>query len=162
MTQTRPETAPAKKARIPIRSDQVAGGAFIVLGGGVLLIGWDLPFGRLSAPGAGMFPKLLAGLMIVFAVVTVSGRRGTMLSDIAWHDAKHAVAVLGFTSLATLLYVRLGFLITMSLLVFGLLVTLERKKMPAAAVYAALVVVLTYWLFAIVLKAPLEHGVLWF
>jgi membrane-bound ClpP family serine protease len=55
-----------------LRSDYVAGGAFIALGIAVFIIGWDLPFGRLSAPGAGMLPKLMAGLLILFALVIVA------------------------------------------------------------------------------------------
>ena len=33
----------------------------------VFILGWDLPFGRISAPGAGMLPKFLAGMMIALA-----------------------------------------------------------------------------------------------
>ncbi len=50
----------------------------------------------------------------------------------------------------------------MSLLVFALLTIVERKPVLPAAIYAATLTVFAYWLFGIVLKAPLEHGVLWF
>ena len=41
-----------------LRSDHVAGAAFVVFGIVVFALSGDLPFGRLSAPGAGMMPKL--------------------------------------------------------------------------------------------------------
>ena len=146
-----------------LRSDQIAGGAFIALGILVFIIGWDLPFGRLSAPGAGMLPKLMAGLMIAFAAaILVDGGRSEKLADIPWSDWTHAALIVGITALATLFYARLGFLITMSLLVFGLVAVVERKNLLVAAAYAIALTLFAYWLFGIALKAPLERGLLWF
>ena len=54
-----------------LRADHVAGGAFIALAALVFAISGDLPFGTLSAPGAGMMPKLMAALMMAFAGVIV-------------------------------------------------------------------------------------------
>ena len=56
-----------------LRSDHVAGGAFFALGIVVFAISGDLPFGTLSAPGAGMMPKLMAGLMMAFALAVIAG-----------------------------------------------------------------------------------------
>lgn len=145
------------------KADHIAGGAFIVLGLAVFVLGWDLPFGRLSAPGAGMLPKLTAGLMIALAVgIFVMGTRGEKVSDLPWSDWTHASLVIGITALATAVYATLGFLITMSLLVFALLTLIERKSLIAAALYACSLTLFAYWLFGIALKAPLERGVLWF
>ena len=146
-----------------IRADQVAGGAFILLGILVFIIGWDLPFGRLTAPGAGMLPKLMAGLMIGFAAgIMINGQRSEKLSEIPWGDWRHAVLILLISGIATLLYATLGFIITMTLLVFSLLVVVEHKRLWAAASYAVLLTTFAYLLFGIALKAPLERGLLWF
>jgi hypothetical protein len=146
-----------------LRADHIAGGAFAALGILVFIIGWDLPFGTLSAPGAGMLPKLTAGLMIAFALgIAVMGARSEKLSDISWDDKFHALLVVGITTLAVSLYTTLGFLLTMSLLVFSLLVVVERKHVIPAAIYAASLTLFAYWLFGIALKAPLERGLLWF
>ena len=60
-------TVPARK-RVSERDDPPLrprrGGAFVVFGIVVFALSGDLPFGRLSAPGAGMMPKLLIVLMI--------------------------------------------------------------------------------------------------
>ena len=50
----------------------------------------------------------------------------------------------------------------MSLLVFSLLVVVERRKLLPAASYAVALTLFAYWLFGIALKAPLERGLLWF
>jgi hypothetical protein len=146
-----------------IRSDHLAGGVFIALGLLVFILGWNLPFGQISTPGAGMLPKTLAAMMIACAfIVILTGRDSEPVSDIPWTDWSHAALIIVISSAATLLYGTLGFLITMTLLVFGLLTIVERKRFLPAASYAILLTVFAYWLFAIALKAPIERGILWF
>jgi hypothetical protein len=146
-----------------LRSDHVAGAAFVILGIVVFAVSGDLPFGRLSAPGAGMLPKLMAGLMMAFAAaVIIGGAAGQPFAEIDWSDRSHALLVLGITAAAVALYQMLGFLITMALLVFTLLVVVERRKLLPAAAYSVGLTAFAYWLFGIALKAPLERGLLWF
>jgi tripartite tricarboxylate transporter TctB family protein len=146
-----------------IRADHVAGGVFIALGLLVFAVSGDLPFGRISAPGAGMMPKLMAGLILLFAVIIVAtGRERPPLARIDWSDWTHAAQLLLITAIAIACYRLLGFLITMSLLVFALLVVVERRRVLPAAAYGIALTVFAYWLFGIALKAPLEHGLLWF
>ena len=146
-----------------IRTDHVAGSVFVVLGIVVLALSGDLPFGTLSFPGAGMMPKLVAGLMILFGLLLV-GRAGESapLASIAWGDLPHAARVVAITAVAIALYQPLGFVITMALLLFTLTFGAERRPVLAAAAFSAGVVALTYLLFAVVLKTPLEPGVLGF
>jgi hypothetical protein len=145
-----------------LRADYLAGGAFIALGIVVFILGADLPFGRLTAPGAGMLPKFLAGMMMALAaVIMIVGRHGETLSDIPWSDWSHAALVMLIAAISTWLYTRLGFLVTMPLLIFSLLILVERRNPIAAAVYAIGLTLFSYWLFAIALNAPLERGSLW-
>ncbi|MGV3634955.1 MAG: tripartite tricarboxylate transporter TctB family protein [Pseudorhodoplanes sp.] len=144
------------------RADTIAGGFFVALGIVVFILGWDLPFGRLTAPGAGMLPKLLASMMIAFgAIIAVIGAHGEELSEIPWSDFGHAGLVIVIAAVATFLYSRLGFLLTMPLLVFSLLAVVERRNLVMAAVFSISLTLFAYWLFAIVLKAPLERGIIW-
>ena len=146
-----------------IRSDHVAGGIFIVFGIIVFALSTDLPFGSLSAPGAGMMPKLMAGLMIAFALVIMIDASGSQeFSAIDWSDRWHALLVVIITACATALYQELGFIITMSLLIFTMLVVVERKNVLRAAAYSVGLTLFAYWLFGVALKSPLERGVLWF
>jgi hypothetical protein len=123
----------------------------------------DLPFGSLAAPGAGMMPKVMAGLMILFAVLLIGGAaESPPLATIDWGDRNHAALVVLITGVAAAAYVRLGFLITMTLLVFCLLVIVERRNMVRAAVYSIALTLFAYWLFDKLLRTPLEPGLLWF
>jgi Tripartite tricarboxylate transporter TctB family len=146
-----------------LRSDHVAGAAFIVLGIVVFAISGDLPFGRMSAPGAGMMPKLMAGLMMLFAATIIIGAAASRpFAEIDWSDRFHALLVVVITAVAVALYQTLGFLVTMALLVFTLLAVVERRNLVRAALYSVGLTVFAYWLFGIALKAPLERGILWF
>ena len=50
----------------------------------------------------------------------------------------------------------------MTLLVFSLLVLVERRSILPAAIYSIALTVFAYWLFGKALKSPLERGLLWF
>ena len=146
-----------------LRSDHIAGAAFIIFGVIVFAISGDLPFGRLSAPGAGMMPKLVTGLMMAFGLVLVlSAAESRPFAEIEWSDGKHALMVVVIAGAAVASYQTLGFLLTMSLLVFVLLVVIERKPVHYAAAYAIGLTVMAYWLFGKALKSPLEQGILGF
>lgn len=150
-------------SRITLRSDHAAGIFFIALGILVFAVSGDLPFGTLSSPGAGMMPKLMAGLMILFAAVTIAaGGDSRGLGEIDWSDRWHALQVVLITAAAIFAYQRLGFLVTMSLLVFTLLVVIERRNVLIAAAYSVALTLFAYWLFGKALKAPLERGLIWF
>jgi hypothetical protein len=146
-----------------LRSDHVAGGAFIAFGIIAFALSGDLPFGRLSAPGAGMMPKLLIGLMIVLGVVLMAGATASEpFAEIEWSDGGHALMLVIITGAAAALYRPLGFIVTMSLLVFTLLVAVERRNVLAAAAYSIGLTLFAWWLFGKALKAPLERGILGF
>ncbi len=142
-----------------LRSDQIAGGAAFAAALAVLAASGDLPFGTLSFPGAGMLPKLVCGGMILFgAILILRGGASAPFSEIAWRDLPHAMRVLAITAPAVALYTTLGFIVTMSLMLFAL-VACERKNLVAAAGFSLGVSLFTYGLFAIVLKTPLEQGI---
>ena len=123
----------------------------------------ELPFGSLAAPGAGMLPKVAAGLMIAFAALLVaSAGSSAPLASIDWSDRNHAALLVLITGLAIVAYRPLGFLITMALLVFFLLVIVERRNALIAAAYSVSLTLFAYWLFGKALRSPLERGLLWF
>ena len=146
-----------------LRTDHVAGGIFAAFGLFVFALSGDLPVGTLSFPGAGMMPKLIAGLLIAFGLLLVlrAGESGP-LAAVAWGDLPHAARIVAITAVAIALYQPLGFLITMTLLLFVLTFVAERRPVVAAAAFSVGVVALTYLLFAVVLRTPLERGILGF
>jgi len=146
-----------------LRSDHVAGAAFLVFGIVVFALSGDLPFGSLSAPGAGMMPKLLLGLMILFGIALMFGAaKSQPFAAIEWSDGKHALMVIIISAIAISLYQTLGFVVTMTLLVFTLLVAVERKNILRAAAYSVGLTVIAWWVFGTALKSPLETGILGF
>ena len=56
-------------------------------------------------------------------------------------------------------YQTLGFLVTMTLLLFALILGAERRNPIYAAIYSLGVVLLTYLLFTMVLRTPLDRGI---
>jgi Tripartite tricarboxylate transporter TctB family len=147
---------------VTLRADHVAGGFAIAAGLGVLAVSGDLPFGTLAFPGAGMMPKLVCGLMILFgAMLLARGGTSAAFTEISWGDLPHAVRVLAITAVAVALYTTLGFIVTMSLMLFAL-IAFEGRNLFAAAVYSLGISLVTYALFTIVLKSPLEQGILGF
>jgi hypothetical protein len=148
---------------VVLRSDHIAGGAFAVLGAVVIALSSDLPVGTLSFPGAGMMPKLMAVLLIAFGLLlVVRAGESPPLASVSWSDLPHAARVVLITAIAIALYQQLGFLVTMPLMLFALTFGAERRHPLAAAAFSIGVVALTYLLFAIVLKTPLERGELGF
>jgi hypothetical protein len=129
----------------------------------VLAASGDLPFGSLSAPGAGMMPKLAAGLMMLCAALIILGARTSeRLAAIDWSDRGHAALVVVIAAAAVTAYRPLGFLLSMAALVFALLALVERRNLLIAAGYSIGLTLFAYWLFGKALKSPLERGLLWF
>jgi hypothetical protein len=142
-----------------LRTDHIVGGVFVAFSLVVLAFSRDLPTGGLSFPGAGMWPKLIAILIIAFGLMLiVRGGESPPLATLSWTDLPHALRVVVITAAAIALYQILGFLITMALMLFTLIFGTERRHPLAAATFSIGVVALTWLLFSVVLKTPLEHG----
>jgi hypothetical protein len=148
---------------VTLRADHIAGAAFVIFALAVFALSGDLPFGNLSSPGAGMMPKLLLVLMILFGLTLIfSAASSQSLAEIDWSDRNHALLVVAIAGVAISVYQWLGFILTMSLLVFMLLVVVERKNLLRAAAYSVGLTVVAWWVFGTALKSPLETGILGF
>jgi hypothetical protein len=146
-----------------LRADHVAGAAFIAFGLLVIAISGSLPFGNLSSPGSGFLPMILSVLMMLFgATLMVRAGESRAFATLTWTDDKHAAMVVLITALAVAAFEWLGFVTTNVLMMFALLVAIERRGLLPAAVYSVAVVVTTFVLFVYVLKTPLETGPLGF
>ena len=144
-----------------LRTDHIVGGAFAAFGLVVLAFSGDLPTGSLSFPGAGMWPKLVTAALILFGLMLVA-RAGESepVASLTWADLPHALRVVVITAAAIALYQTLGFVITMALMLFTLIFGTERRHPLPAAAFSVGVVALTWLLFSVLLKTPLEHGTL--
>ncbi len=142
-----------------LRADHIAGAGFVAFGVLVILLRGDLPVGNLSMPGAGFLPLLISVLMILLGLALfVRARESEPFASIGWSDGKHAIMVIVITGVAILLYERLGFIVTMLLMMLGLLVVLEQRHVLRATVFSAAVILVTFSVFQYVLKTPLAEG----
>jgi hypothetical protein len=110
-----------------------------------------------------MMPKLVAGLLILFGLLLIlRANESAPVATVSWSDLPHAARVVAITAAAIALYQTLGFVVTMALLLFALTFGTERRHPLAAAAFSIGVVALTYLLFAVALKTPLEPGIFGF
>lgn len=145
-----------------LRRDTVAGAVFVAVSALLWWLSADLPVGSLAMPGAGMMPMIAIGLVALFGVVLLfRGAASPPITAEHWSDADHALRVIVATALAAFLYTRLGVLVTMTLLLFGLVGLVERRRLVAAALFSLGVAAVTWFVFGTLLKAPLPSGSFW-
>ena len=142
-----------------LRADHVAGAIFVGIGLLVFALSGDLPAGRLSMPGSGFLPKIIAALLIVFgAALVLRAKESEAFSAISWSDLPHALQVIAIAAAAIALYTKAGFLLTLFLLLAALLIVIERRNPLRATIYAASVVVIAFVGFEYVLRTPVPNG----
>jgi hypothetical protein len=149
--------------RMILRRDHIAGGAFIAAGVLVFALSGDLPFGTLASPGAGMVPKLVLTLLIgLGATLVLRAGESPPLAEIEWSDVAHAATVVAVSAAAIALYTVIGFVLSISLLMFVLLYFVERRNIWRAAAVSIGVTIGAYFLFNTLLKSPLPPLPFWF
>jgi hypothetical protein len=146
-----------------LRRDHIAGGVFVVAGALVFAASGDLPFGTLAAPGAGMMPKLALTLLIGFGLVLVlRAAESPPLATLKWSDLPHALTVVTVSAVAIALYTVIGFVLSVSLMMFVLMYFVERRRFVSAAAISIGVTIGCYVLFNTLLKSPLPPMPYWF
>ncbi|HKX48936.1 MAG TPA: tripartite tricarboxylate transporter TctB family protein [Candidatus Binatia bacterium] len=127
-----------------------------------LLVIWEsrqLPLGTLRQPGPAFIPILLALLLLMFAVFLVlTSSRAPSLSSISWTEWRHALAILAASLFSVFAIERLGYRLTV-LLVLGFLVKLlEQRSWIVSLSFAFTLSFGSFFLFYTVLRVPLPQG----
>jgi hypothetical protein len=139
--------------------DRVAGLALALFGGYVLWESRRLPLGSLSNPGPGYMPVVLALALVGFALLVAAlGERATSIGALGWQESRRALAVLAACAFTALALERLGYRITMTLVLVFVVGVLERKGPVATAVFALGLALGTYLLFDTFLRVQLPRG----
>jgi hypothetical protein len=142
-----------------VKTDRVAGAALAALG---LYVFWEsraLPLGTLSNPGPAYMPTVLAVLLILFGVViAVAGAASPPIGTLGWGEARRALVVIAACVVAALLLERLGYRLTMGLLVLFLVGVVERRHPVFALAFAMALSALSFLVFSTLLRVPLPRG----
>lgn len=139
--------------------DRVAGATLGLLAIVVLVLDRALPFGTPRTPGPGYVPALLAALLLAFGVLLILfGGDAEPWASLEWPEWRHAVAIVAACAFAAWALERLGYRLTVAVLVAFLLGVTERKSPTATLVTAVGLAAGTFYLFATLLRVPLPRG----
>jgi putative tricarboxylic transport membrane protein len=146
-----------------LTTDRLAGGALSLLALAVLFESRRLPLGTLRNPGPAYLPVVLAALLLLSGLALVAlGGRAPRPAALGWGEARHAAAIVTAVAVAALLLERLGYRLTMALMLLFLVGVVERRGGVTAALFAAALALGSFLLFDTVLRVPLPRGALGF
>jgi hypothetical protein len=122
-----------------------------------------LPFGTFRQPGPGYVPVLLALLLLLFAVlILIGGGRAPKLASIKWDEWPHALAILAACVFAGIAIERLGYRLTLLLMLVALLKFVEKRGWVTSLIFAFSLSFGSFFLFYTILRVPLPLGPLRF
>ena len=140
-------------------TDRLAGAALVLMG---IVAIWEsraFPLGSLHRPGPAFMPVLLAALLILFGVaVAAMGAHARRLLAAGWSDWRHAAAIFGCCAFAAWGLDRLGYRLTMAVVLAVLFVGLERLGVMASLGLTIGMAWGSFYLFDTLLKVPLPRG----
>lgn len=139
--------------------DRVAGSVLVALALGVLVESRVLPLGSLRNPGPAYMPVVLALLLLGFGILLIARRPlASRAGTAGWSDWRHAVAILAACAFAALALERLGYRLTILIVMVFLLAMVERRGLLATSLFALALAFGSYFLFGTVLRVPLPRG----
>ena len=140
-------------------TDRLAGAALVLIG---IVAIWEsraFPLGSLHRPGPAFMPVLLAALLILFSLaVAAMGAAAGRLLDVGWAEWRHAAAIFGCCAFAAWGLDRLGYRLTMAVLLAVLFLALERLGAVTSLVLTLGMAWGSFYLFDTLLKVPLPRG----
>ena len=147
----------------PLTTDRLSGSALVIFS---LLVIWEcrfLPLGTFRQPGPAYIPILLASLLLICGLcLAVANGRAPTLSSIRWVEWRHALAIFAACIFAALGIERLGYRLTVALLLGFLLKVVERRGWSVTIGLAAGLAFGSFYLFHTLLRVPLPLGPLGF
>ena len=142
-----------------LTTDRLAGTTLVAIG---LITIWEsraFPLGSLHRPGPAYAPVLLAVLLILFGIALAAmGAASPRLGQIGWHEWRHALAIFAACAFAAWGLERIGYRLTMAVVLLFLLVALERVRIVPAVVITLAMAWGSHYMFNTLLKVPLPSG----
>jgi putative tricarboxylic transport membrane protein len=139
--------------------DRVAGAGLAVFALFVLWQSRALPLGSLANPGPAYMPMVLAVLLFLGGLaIAVLGGDTARLGSLEFGEWRHAAAIFLACAFAALALERLGYRLTILVVLLFLLGVVERKPVVISVVFAAAFAIGTFFLFDTLLRVPLPRG----
>src|SRR4029078_2102313 len=139
--------------------DRVAGVALVVIG---LVAVWEsraFPLGTLHRPGPAYMPGLRALLLFVFGIAGFAmGGGARRLLEVGWPEWRHVAAIFAACAFAAFGLDRLGYRLTMAVVVGLLLLGLERRGWALGLGLTVAMAWGSFYLFDTLLRVPLPRG----
>jgi putative tricarboxylic transport membrane protein len=137
--------------------DRVAGAVLLFV---ALLVLWEcrkLPFGTLLSPGPAFMPVVLATVVLICGILLIATGSDLRLrgEDLDW---RRVPAILAAAAFAAWGIERLGYRLTMLLVLLFLVAVVERRGVFAAVIFATAMACGTFFVFDTLLKTPLPRG----
>ena len=140
-------------------TDRLAGATLVLMGIVTIWQSRAFPLGSLRRPGPAYMPVVLAILLIAFGVaVYVMGSRARGVAEVGWHEWRHAIAIFAACAFAAWGLERLGYRITMAVVVAFLILALERKGWVLGLAVTVVMAWGSFYLFDTLLRVPLPRG----
>ena len=138
--------------------DRAAGIALIVAAAAAAFEARGLPVGSIGRPGPGFAPLLYSLILGLFGFAIGLRRGGALLRDLRWGEARHALMILLACGFAALAIERLGFRLTVLVLMAFLLGVVERRPALPTALVSLGLSFGCYFIFWTLLRVPLPTG----
>jgi hypothetical protein len=146
-----------------LTTDRFASGVLALF---ALLVIWEsrvLPLGTFRQPGPAYIPILLASLLLIFAIfLAAAAGRAPSFSSIHWTEWRHALAILASCVFTVAAMERLGYRLTLLLVLGFLLKIVEKRGWRVTIAFALSLAFGSFYLFYTLLRVPLPQGSLGF
>lgn len=144
-------------------TDRVSAGLLALFALFVILESRYLPLGTFRHPGPAYVPVLLASLLLIFTVLLIfTAGRAPKVSSLRWTEWRHALAIFAACVFAVFAIERLGYRLTMFLVLAFLLKLVEKRGWTLSIAFSLSLSFGSYFLFYTLLRVPLPQGALGF
>jgi Tripartite tricarboxylate transporter TctB family len=144
-------------------TDRLSGIALVLFAIFVISESRNLPLGTFRQPGPAYIPVLLALLLLLLAgLLVVTGGGSRLFSAVSWTEWRHAGAILAASLFSVFAIERLGYRLTLLIVLAFLLGVIEKRGWILSLVFAFTLSFGSFFLFYTVLRVPLPEGPLGF